>query len=326
MSAISFILAHLLVHPLFAGTFEVPVKEGDRLILRGLEAQVQIVSQSGNTLKVSGIEDSGSEGIYTMTKKDNIIEVKMNEYADKKSWLNIVPKSASQVKKIEIWGPSIPAEIQLRGGSVTAQKWNKDLKVSMTQGRVNSSAGGGSLQVYLQKGDITIADHTGKVETDSYTGTTTLRNIQGDIDTNVFAGQVQMEKTRGFIKLATQQANAKLNQGSGAVQFENGRGALNIQGFSGRTEGQNQDGSVTIVMTLDSEVDVKSKAGKISVQTPPASGASLNLLTVEGEIVVPPELKVTKLSAEKSVRGRLRGDAQKASIFVRSQEGTISVK
>lgn len=326
MSALSFILAHVLFQPVMAATFEVPVADGDRLVLKGLEAQVQVVGQPGNSLKVSGVDESGAEGVFTVTKKDNIIEVRMNEYGGKKSWLNVLSHASSQVKKIEIWGPSIPAEIQLRGGAVTVQKWSKDLKVSVTQGRVNALNGAGSLQVYVQKGDVTIQDHNGKVETDSYNGSMTLRNIQGDVDASLFAGQLQIEKVRGFLSLATQQSNGKINQGSGTIQFENGKGSLNIQGFQGRMEGQNQDGSVTVSMALDSEVDVNSKSGKVAVQLPPASGALLNLMTVEGEIFVPSELKVTKLSAEKSVRGRLRGDAQRGSVFVRSQDGTISVK
>ncbi|WP_413612193.1 DUF4097 family beta strand repeat-containing protein [Bdellovibrio sp. HCB-110] len=331
MSAISFILAHLLFNPVMAATYEVPVAEGDRLVLKGLEAHLQISGQVGgqsvgNSLKVSGVEESGTEGVFVVTKKDNIIEVKMNEYSGKRSWLNILPKASSQMKKIEIWGPSIPTEIQLRGGSVVAQKWSKDLKVSLTQGRVNSLSGAGSLQVYVQKGDVNIQDHTGKVEADSYNGSMALKNIQGDVDASLFAGQLNIEKVRGFLSLSTQQSNSKVNMSSGTIQFENGKGSLNIQTFQGRMEGQNQEGAVTIAMALDSEVDVKTKSGKVSVQAPPSSGASLNLLTTEGEILVPSEIKVTKLSAEKSVRARLRGDAQRGSIFVRSQDGTISVK
>lgn len=326
MSAIGLILVHLLFHPVMAATYEVPVAEGDRLVLKGLEAQVQVVGQVGNSLKVAGVEESGTEGVFVVTKKNNIIEVKMNEYGGKRSWLNILGKAPAQMKKIEIWGPSIPTEIQLRGGSVVLQKWSKDLKVSVTQGRVSSIGGAGSLQIYVQKGDVNVQDHTGKVEADSYTGTMSLKNIQGDVDASLFAGQLNIEKVRGFLSLTTQQSNSKVNMSSGTIQFENGKGSLNIQAFQGRMEGQNQEGAVTIAMALDSEVDIKTKSGKVSIQAPPASGATLNLMTTEGEILVPSEFKVNKLSAEKSVRGRLRGDAQRGSIFVRSQDGTISVK
>lgn len=331
MSAMSIFLIQFLVQPLMAATLDVPVHEGDRLVLNGLEAQVilsgqPVAGQLAGTLRISGIEESGPEGAYIMTRKNNVIEIRMNEFSSKKTWLGALPKPSPHSKKIEILGTSIPVDINLRGGSVTAQKWSKDLKVSMTQGRANLSNGQGATQVYVQKGDVSIVDHTGKVEADSYNGTMTLRNIQGDVGASLFAGQMQIEKVRGFLSLEAQQSNSKVTSSSGTIQFENGRGSLNIQSFQGRMEGQNQEGAVTIGMALDSEVDVKSKAGRIQIQAPPSSGATVNLLTNEGEIFVPSELKVTKLSAEKSVRGRLRGDAQRGSIFVRSQDGTISVK
>lgn len=325
MSAISFILP-LLVSSAFAGVVEIPVTKGDRVVLKGFEAQVQMVGQPGAPLKINGVESNSTEGVYTVSKRDNVIEIKMNEFSGKKSWADVLPRASSQLKRIEISGEPVPAEIHLRGGSIVAQKWTRDLKMSMTQGRVNVSNGAGALSITVQKGDITVADHNGAVMTDSYAGNTALRNIQGDVNATQFGGQLQSEKVRGVMTLATQTSTSKINQGSGTLQFENGKGAFTVVGFQGRVEGTNQEGAVSVNVPLEGEVDVRSKSGRVSIQLPPASGASLNLLTTEGEIVVPGELKVTRLSSEKSVRGRLRGDAQKATVFVRSQEGTISVK
>ncbi len=76
-----------------------------------------MVGQAGSALKVSGADESGTEGVFTVTKKDHTIEIRMNEYGGKRTWLNILPKASSQMKKIEISGASLPADIQLRGGS-----------------------------------------------------------------------------------------------------------------------------------------------------------------------------------------------------------------
>ncbi|HWU43960.1 MAG TPA: hypothetical protein VN132_11000 [Bdellovibrio sp.] len=327
MSAIIPTLVKLLIQSSMAASFAVPVQEGDRLVLKGLDAQVQLVGiPGGNGLKVSGIEENSSEGAYVVSKKDHIIEIRMNEYDGKKAWMNILPKASSQMRKIEISGVSVPADIHLRGGSVVAQKWSKDLKVSLTHGRVSSTDGSGFLRAYVQKGDISIQDHTGRVNADTYAGSMSLKNIQGDVDASLFTGPLLAEKVRGFCALNSQIGPAKVLQGTGTLQFENGKGGFNISGFQGRIDGQNQEGSVSLQMALDSEVDIKSKAGRIQVQAPPSSGASVNLLTIDGDIFVPNELRVNKLSSEKSVRGRLRGEGQRGSIFVRSQDGSIVVK
>lgn len=331
MSAIqilfSFIFSILLTTPsVFAATFETPVKEGDRLVLKGFEAQVQLTAQPNPVLKVTGVDETKAEGSYVIERKDNIIEIRIVEFNGKTSWKNILPKASAQMRKIEISGLPLPTEIQLRGGSVVAQRWTKDLKVSLTQGRVSLLNGAGSAQVYVQKGEVNIQDHTGRVTVDGYSGNCALRNITGDVDVSWFSGQLGMEKIRGSVNMSTQQATAKLNAGAGSVQFSNGKGSLVLQAFQGRMEGQNQDGNVTVLMPMDSEVDVKSKAGKVAVTVPAGSGAQVNLFTMDGEISVPGELRVVKLSSEKSVRGKLRGDAQRASVFVRSQEGSILLK
>lgn len=324
MSAIYFILSGLLSFQAHSATMEVAASPEDRIFVRGLDAQVHFIAQSTPQWKVSGIEES-AEGQFVMMKKQGVLEIRMVEPGGKKNWLASLTRGGAP-KKIEIVGPAVPVEVQLRGGSVIMQKWGKAAKVSMTSGRFSAIGGAGEYNIHVQKGDISIQDHQGRVVTDMYAGSTTLLNIQGDAQATVFTGNLNIEKMRGNLNLFTQQANSKINASTGSLQFDNGKGALAVTSFEGRLEGQNLDGSINVHMALDSELDVRSKAGRVAVQTPANSGMSLNLLTNEGEIVVPAPLRVTRLSAERSVRGKMRGDAQRGSVFVRSQEGTISVK
>lgn len=311
----------------WAGTFEVQVQDGDRLVVKGLAAQVQFVAQPGaKSLRVTGVDDSSATGAYTLKKKDQTIEVRMNEFDSKKDWKESVAKTASYMRKIEIIGPATPVDLHLRDGSVTLQKWSKEANISLINGRVLSQNGSGSLQINLQKGDINVFDHIGKVSTDGYAGNSTIKNVQGDIDAQLFSGNLTVDKVRGALNLNAQQSSSKVTQSSGGIQFENGKGALSIQGYKGRIEGQTGDGALTVNFLGESELNIKSKSGRVNIQTPANSGASVNLLTIDGDIFVPKELSVIRLSSEKSVRGRLRGEAQKASIIVRSQEGSINVK
>jgi hypothetical protein len=330
MSPIAFILGLFLAQNSFAATFDVPVKEGDRLVIKGLEAQVQLVSQPGAALRVSGVEEDRVEGGYTVEKKGNVIQISMVEPSGKRNWMAQVSKPSNplsaQVRKIEITGVNIPAEIHLRSGVVTAQRWGKDLKATLIQGRFTSLGGKGTLQVSLQKGDVNIQEHTGKVVSDVYSGNVALKDITGDVETSLFSGVLGAEKLKGFSELTIQQATAKVNQSVGTLQFENGKGSLTVQGQQGRIEGQNAEGNVSITMNLDSEVDVRGKAGRVTVQSAANSGATVNLFTVDGDIFVPKELRVVKLSSEKSVRGKLRGESARGNIFVRGQETSIVVK
>ncbi len=329
LSFLSFSLASTLAH---GATYDIPQVENNRIVISGLSAQVQLIAQPGATqLRISGIEGvadkmSSQPGHFIIVRKDNIIEIKMNDFDGKKEWKEALAKSISLQKKIEISGPSLPVEIQLRDGSVSLQKWSREARVSLVNGRINSQNGTAALQIHAQKADVVVGDHTGKVSVDLYSGNSTFKNIQGDIDLQQFSGGVSLDKTKGFVNYGTFSATAKMNSVSGSMQFENGKGVMSLSAFQGRLDGQSNEGAVSVAILADTDVNLKAKTARITVSTPPGSGAALNLMTVDGEIVVPKEVRVNRTGSEKNVRGRLRGDAQKGSIVVSSQEGSIIVK
>ncbi len=327
LTATSLVLLSGVLSLAQAKTFELPVQEGDRLILKGLAAQVVLTAQPGATqIRVGGLDETAAPGHFMMYRREHTIEIRMTEFETKADWREAMGKISNFQKKIEIVGPALPLEVHLRDGSVVLQKWTKEARINLVTGRVSSQSGAGALQVSVQKGDINITDQNGRVSTDSFGGNTSIKDIQGDTEAQSFSGNLTIEKVRGFLSLNAQQATVKVNQSSGSMQFENGKGPFIVQGFQGRIEGQTGEGNLNIGFLPDSEISLKSKSGRIIIQAPANSGASLNLLTVDGEITVPKELRVNRLTGEKSVRGHLRGGEQKATILVRSQDGSIVVK
>ncbi|HEY8272693.1 MAG TPA: hypothetical protein VIG33_17495 [Pseudobdellovibrionaceae bacterium] len=323
----------LLILSVFSGhqahavlSFEVTPQDIERIVILGLEAQVQLSGQStAQKLRISGVDETNEPGQFALERKERILFIKMQEYPDKKSWkeaLSRVPKR----KILELTGVPIPVEIQLREGQVNSQKWNKELKISLIKGKVFSVGGSTSLSIQLQNGEASVQDQTSKLMADVYKGKLQVRNLQGDLDASVFSGSLNIEKSKGFLSINTAQSSAKVLQSSGTLQFENGKGSVMTQQFVGRVDGQTGEGPVSLGILPDTDIHVKSTKGRVSVQTVAGSGAFVNLLSTDGEILVPAELKVNRSAAEKSVRGRLRGGEQKGSIVVRSQEGSIVVK
>jgi DUF4097 and DUF4098 domain-containing protein YvlB len=309
-----------------AMAFEISPQDVDRIVIVGLEAYVQLNGQANaSKLRVSGLDDTTEPGNFALEKKDRVLFIKMQEYSDKKEWKEALSKSPKK-KILDFSGASVPVEIQLREGQVNSQKWSKELKISLVKGRVTSSGGTASLSIQLQNGDANVQDQASKLVADVYKGNLVVKNLQGDLDGNVFSGTMTIERSKGVLAVNTTQATAKILQSSGTLQFENGKGSVVTQQFAGRVDGQTGEGAVSLGILPDTDVHVKATSGRVSVQTVTGSGAMLNLLSTEGEITVPSELKVNRTTTEKSVRGRLRGGEQKGSIVVRSQVGNIVVK
>lgn len=306
--------------------FEVAPQDVDRIVVVGLDGQVRLQGQAtAQKLRVTGIDDTSDPGQFNLERKGRTLFIRMQEYSDKKQWKEALAHPARK-KALDFVGASVPVEIQLRDGTVHAQKWNKEIKVAMVKGRVVSVDGTASMSLQIQNGEASVTNQNSKVMADIYKGRLNVTSLNGDLDASVFSGVLNVNKTKGFLQVSTGQAVAKILESSGTLQFENGKGTLITQKFAGRVDGQTAEGGVSIGILADTDVHVKSKSGRVSVLTEPGSGAMLNLITAEGEITAPSEVRVNRSAIEKTVRGRLKGKEQKGNIVVRSQEGNIVVK
>lgn len=308
-----------------AAAFDISTQDIDHIVVVGLDAQVQLQGQANAAkLRVTGIDETSEPGQWGFEKHDRVLFVRMQEYPDKKEWKDALAKPRRKV--LEFVGQPVSMDIQLREGLVTAQHWSKDLKVDLVKGKATAVNGSGALNLQVQSGDVAIQDQSAKTTVDIYKGLLSVKNLQADLDGSLFSGSMNIEKSHGFLSLNTNQGQAKIVQSSGTLQFENGKGVVIAQNFSGRIDGQTLEGNVNLGVLADSDVHVKSTSGRVTVQTPANSGASVNVLTNDGEIVVPKELNVTRGATEKTAKGRLHGAEPKGSVFVRSQEGTIVIK
>lgn len=308
--------------PAAAAAPDLQVREGDQLLIQGRQAQVIFNATAGNSLRISGLD--GPAG-YHWERVDRTILIKTEEPAGRKEWKDKITSDTHKTL-IEISGPALPVEVQLREGSVTLNRWPKEARINLRSGRVQANSMTGPLRTYLQKGDITLNDYAGKLAVDVYQGTVNLKNLNADAELRVFNGTLNVEGCKGNLQVFSQSAVQKLAHCSGTLQIDNGKGNVSLTAFQGRVEGVSGEGPLTLQLVGESDVSLKTRTGRVSVQLPPQSGATLNLATVEGEINAPGELKVVRGASEKTLKGRLKGEAGRLSVSVRSQEGSIVIR
>jgi hypothetical protein len=317
-------LACLLVFsagPLLAATTELPVKGTERILISVPEAVINLQATPGaKTLKIN-LTDSAQDDFLILTQ-DNTIQIKPKEALQKENFGKLAPKK----RIIEISGRALPVEIHAFDGQVQLTRWSREALVHLQKGRVVSKEGAGHLKAHSQTGDITVLDHQGQVTLDTYKSNITVRNHSGDMDIENFTGETTIDKAKGFLSFNQGLGTTKIMGSSGSLQFEVNKGNFNVHSFLGRVEGQTIEGPVTVQMANDSEVNLKSKSGKVTVVSSPTSGALLNLTNQDGEIFAPNYLRVSRDGGMKTLRGRLKGDATKGSIVIRSQEGSINIR
>lgn len=304
----------------FAAGYDLPIKGTEKIVIQASEAHVIVTSSAQANLRIN-MPDQEANNMAVMTS-DQTIFIQSKTPTTKEGF----GKTSGKRNVIEIQGPSVPLEIHLMDGQVTLNKWMKETLVHLQRGKVSSKDGLARLVAHVQKGDVTVAGHQGRVEVDVYQGNALIRDLGGELDLQNFSGDSTVEKSKGFLSFVTGGGTTKVSSSSGTLQFEAVKGTWISQGFQGRVEGVNKEANVSIQMSSESDVSIKSQAGRVTVKAAPGVGALLNLSAVEGEISVPSYLKVARDASGKSLRGRLRGDQPKGSITVRSQEGSIAIQ
>ncbi len=305
----------------WAAVQEIALKGSEHLLISVPDAVINFQATVGaKNLRINLI-DVAQEDFSIQTQGDQILIQAKN--TDKESFGKLTP---GKKHIIEISGRALPVEVHAFEAQVQLTHWSKEALIHIQKGRLNSKDGAGTLKAHLQNGDISILDHQGLVSLDTYKGNVLIKNLSGDLAIENFAGETNIEKARGFLSFNQGLGGTKILGSSGSLQFEVSKGNFSVQNFLGRVEGQTIEAPVSVQMANDTEIHLKSKSGKIIVSVAPTSGALLNITSQEGDVFGPSYLKVSREANQKSLRGRLKGEIQKGSIVIRSQEGAINIR
>ncbi|MCE3010177.1 MAG: DUF4097 family beta strand repeat-containing protein [Proteobacteria bacterium] len=304
-----------------AVSLELPISGIERIELQIPEASLQLVGSPGSRgLRLISAADLSE--LLKIEKKNSTLILSMKT---EKSGLF----TAGSSKKIsfEINGSPLKTEVFLGEGALAVQKWSQELSVTAQKAKVliqNSSAS--SSLVSLHRGDLQVIDSTGTLAVDSYSANVSVKQHMGDLRIENFSGETFLEKVKGNMNIQQAGNQMKVVGSSGTISFDLLKGQASVQSFIGRVDGQSMEGAVSLIYAPETEMNVKTKSGRVTVQIPAGQGPYLSLTANDGEILVPASIKVSREAAQKTVRSRFSGGNAKGTITVRAEEGSIQVR
>lgn len=296
------------------------LKEVQKIRLIAKSAQITILQSSNEGLLFEQAQSEKSE--WEISNQNGVLELREKDFSLKKN------KPDQTRRTVTLTVRNKPLEIFLDQGLVSSNQYNSDMRLQINQGKIQVSKLKGMMKAQLLKGEVSLIDLEGRISLDLANGSLTVKNLIGSGDFNLFKAQTNIEKAQGNYSVKTNDGSFKLNQfSSGSLVIDNAKATLSIQNFKGRLEGMSQEGAVTLGALSGADVQLKTTKAKVQIQMPPQSGGLINLLTQDGEVSVPSEIRVVKGVNQKSAKGRLRGRVDsELSILVRSEEGTILLK
>lgn len=314
----------------------IEVKSNDRLVVQGFEGTIKVEGKASgsrelsirvkqeNPAKMSAEAKSVlDEWNFSLQRKGDIIEAAIHSPQSKSSWAKLLMGGVPQFY-LEITAPSVPLEISWRKGQVAIENWSAPVSAHLLKGNLRLHGGKGEATLRNSSGELSVVGREGNIVVDCFNSKVQLTNIKGKIDLENFTGETRVAELEGGLHLVTTAGQVKIDGLKGRLDFQNIRANLMIDKLSGELRGQSGGGSVTANVFGDADVRIQSKEGNINL-TLPNSGASVNVATAEGQLVLPAFLAVTRSPNLKSSKGKLRGEVA-GSVFVRTTEGNIRIK
>lgn len=298
---------------LAAGPVKFPLKPQDRVQISLAKAQVTVSATREEAVTL--IPGANCRELQSETRENELV---LRE-------ADLMKPRSDAACILQILVPAHALSLHVLEGSIAAQKLNNELLLHVQKGKVFLRDSAGSAIIHVQRGEVGVTDFQGRLRLDLLQAPATIKGLVGDLELEALGGDHLVEKPKGNLRITQSQGTLKISGGSGSLQLETQRSTLITQGFSGRIEGQTQEGVLSLTLAADPDVNLKTQSGRITLQAPPNSGASVNIVSAEGELAGPSAIPVSKEGSGKALRGRLRGEG-KGSLIVRAQEGSVTVK
>lgn len=304
-----------------AQVLEFSTQEYPAVIIKGLNLDVKISEGAGSTIKILSMANKNQWSFKNLIGKGLLIEeITKDNRKDLMAHLD-QPKI-----KLIIQVPNIPVEILGHKVDLLAENLKKDLKLVAGQGVLKFIKTAGEIALSLNSGEVYADSHSGKFKLDGEQVKTVIKNSNADGEFRVQSLKLDLEKTNGHQVVNSYSGVLNMNQNSGSYVVELTKGSLSSIANQGRLEAVMDEANTEVRLIKDNELNIKTKTGKVFVNTNGVSGIWLNLKSADGDVYLPAPLKVVKLKTENFYKGRTGGEKTLTRAEIKTNNAAIIIK
>lgn len=304
-----------------AQLLEFSAQECPVLIIKGINLDVKVSEVSGNQIKISGIANKNQWSFKNLMGKGLLLEEVVKEGRKEIGTHLDQPKL-----KLVVQVPSVALEVFGYKVDVMAENLKKDVKVVASQGTLKFIKTSGELSLSLNSGDVFVDSHSGKLKLDGEQLKTVVKNANADGEYRVQSLKLDIEKTNGHQQVSAYTGALNLNQNTGTYTIDLSKGSLSSIANQGRLEAFMDEANTEVRLVKDNELNIKTKTGKVFVNTNGVSGVWLNLKSSEGDVYLPAPLRPVKFKTENSFKGRTSGEKTLTRAEIKTNNASIIIK
>lgn len=318
---IIFVIGVLIFFRVNAQVLEFSASEYPSLIIKGQNLDIKLSEVTGSPIRIQGITNRNQWSFKNWNGKALIVEEIVRE--NKRDLLSNldIPKV-----KLVIQVPSIPVEISGYKTDLLVENLKKDIKVVSTSGNLRFIKPTGEMILSLINGEVVVDGHNGKLKLDGDNLKVNVKNSTSDGEYRVQNLKLELEKNLGHQQMVSYFGNLNLKQNSGSYQIELTKGSLSAIANQGRLEALLDEASAEVRLVKDNEINIKTKTGKVFVNTNNVPGVWFNLKSDDGEIYLPSPLKTQKHNSESLFKGRTAGEKTLTRGEIKTVNAPIIIK
>lgn len=311
----------LIIVRVNAQVLEFSAQEYPSVVIKGLNMDVKLSEGVGNSIKIVGMANKNQWSFKNLIGKGLLLEEVIKD--NRKDLMTHLDQPKI---KLIIQVPNIPIEILGHKVDLLAENLKKDLKVVAAQGTLKFIKTSGEVTLSLNSGEVYADSHSGKFRLDGEQIKTVIKNSNVDGEFRVQSLKLDLEKTNGHQVVNSYSGVLNLNQNSGSYFVELTRGSLSSIANQGRLEAMMDEANTEVRLLKDNELNIKTKTGKVFVNTNGVSGIWLNLKSTEGDVYLPAPLKVVRLKTENFYKGRTAGEKTLTRAEIKTNNAAIIIK
>ncbi len=253
------------------------VYTAERVVLRGVHDQVELVGHSDNGIIVEGVEHgfgwnsqaaaAALEGLEVVIEEhDEVLSIEVRRPPSFGSFIGQAPYA-----RIRIALPAgVAAEVNLVSGDLQATGTQGDLQLTSVSGDVQVAESNGRLTLTNTSGELVVRNQAGPLVIETVSGDVTvvgaetlrISTVSGDVALEAVRGALELHTISGDLRLAAaREAVLNIDSTSGDVQVEAAlapASASTISSISG-------DLRLRLIDPRDLRVEVSSASGDIQV-------------------------------------------------------------
>lgn len=311
----------LVVFRVNAQVHEFSVQEYPALIVKGQNMDIKISEFAGNNIRITGAANKNHWAFKNLSGKGLILEEILKDNRK-----DLITGLDTPKHKLIIQVPNIPVEISGYKVDVLVENVKKEVKVVSSFGSLRFIKTAGEMIVALNNGDVLMESHNGKLKLDGEQIKLNIKNSTLDGEYRVQNLKLDMDKTHGYQQVHAFAGNVNLNQNSGSYLIEMTKGALSSIANQGRLEAVMDEANTEVRLVKDNELNIKTKTGKVFINSNNVTGIWLNLKSTEGDVYLPNPLKPQKLKTENLFKGRTSGDKTLTRAEIKTINAPIIIK